>query len=461
MNLARRVLLSPNHPQLSYNRDMPATPAPPLTKPSPAVSRQWRLGIVVGLIRPVYWPLVVSLILLNAWWSWEARPHPDLKDVERWIAQDADVDVRSAAWWKFWREPHNNEGAIRALERMASESPNDARVRNLLGRAYGAKNDYLHAAEQWRAVPFWSPLKPEALYGEALTWPLLKRMRDAEIAMLAYLQVDPNHPSARPRAPQVTQWLLNKYAIQDRWDEARVLIWQAYDESLGALERRSWLELSLKTQIERSLPSATLIHAREWIAADPDDWHARRALARAANAEKLYGEADREIRTCVAAKPTDPVVWGDWVEMLRIREDFDGIASLLAKCPTEADADPRILMARGRLKRQERDFAAAADLFARAVEKTPSDPDAHNSLALALQLVGKTKEAEVHRRRHAELEETSKEIAAAVNAFKDATEAVPLKPADVKTSMLRLSQACRMMGWERDAVGWARAATEF
>lgn len=435
--------------------------SPPTTAAPVPTTRPARVAAWPGLARRAYWPVILGLVALNAWWAWDARPLPDLKEVALWVAQERDRDARSASWWDLGRVPHNNDGAIAVLRRAVRHSPNDGEARSLLGRALGAKGEIRAAAEQLRAVPFWSPLKPESLLGEGYAWLEIKRARDAELAFLAYLRVDPNHRTERPKRVEVRNKLLDLYAWEDRWDEARDLIWRSYrEDGLGPMARRGVLELSLRTRLERSHPSAALPYLREFAAADPGDWNARRALARVANAEKLFEESDREIRACLAANPTDPKVWGDRLEILRAREDFDGLAAALAEAPPGADADPRVPMARGRVLRQAKDHAGAARAFAKAVALTPSDPDAHNALALASQLVGRVQEAEAHRRRHAELEALTKEIPEAVNAYKDASESVPVKLEDLKNAMLRLSVACRGMGWPDDAEGWAKSAGE-
>ena len=437
----------------------------PLSSPSATAvaspaTRPARVMPWVSLARRAYWPAVLGLIALNGWWVWDARPIPDLKYVDRWIAQERDLDARSASWWNFWHVPQNNDSAISVLQRAIHDSPNDGHARMLLGRAFGAKKDYRNAAEQWRSVPFWSPYKPEALYGEALGWLELNRLKDAEIALLAYLDADPNHPSARPQRRVVEDKLLDIYGLEDRWEEARAIVWKSYDDASGSVARRSRLEMSLKTRLERSHPSAALVMLRQAVAADPNDWEARRALARAANAEKSIEEADREINVCLAARPKDPKVWGEWLDMLRVREDFDGLVTVAAKSPPEADADPRVLLTKGRIRLQDKDYAGASQAFAKVVEISPADPAARNSLSLTLRLIGRPGEAGVHLARHAELDELTKEVPAAVNAFKDASEAVPVKPDELKAAMIRLSKACRGMGWTRDADGWVKAAAE-
>src|SRR4051794_8555053 len=110
--------------------------------------------------------------------------------------------------------------------------------------------------------------------------------------------------------------------------------------------------MSLRTRLERSHPGVALEYLRQFLAADPDDWYARRALAKMANTEKKYDEADQAMARCLAERPKDPTAWGDWLEMLEARNDTAGIASALERIPPEADVDGRVWKTRGRMRRQ-------------------------------------------------------------------------------------------------------------
>jgi tetratricopeptide (TPR) repeat protein len=306
-------------------------------------------------------------------------------------------------------------------------------------------------------VPEWSLRKPEAQYFEAMSWLSLKHIRDAEKALLGYLNVDPNHPSPRPRRVEVENKLLDIYAWEDRWEEARAVIWKAY-EDIGdqPLERRKLLEMLLRTRIERADAAITLPLLREIVAADPGDWNARRALARAANFTKNFEESDEASRICLAERPNDPGAWADRLEFLEWRDDRAGLAAALKDLPSGADSEDRVWMIRGRVLRQAKDFRGAAEAFARAVELAPFDPSAHHNLAQALQMTDRAGEAAPHHRLHESLLAVTKEIPDAVNAFKDAIDSAPPKREDIRSAMLRIANACGKLGWTRDAEAWAK-----
>ncbi|MDB5352415.1 MAG: Tetratricopeptide 1 repeat-containing protein [Planctomycetota bacterium] len=433
----------------------------PQTTAAPASHRSASRVKWLGLFRRVDLPISLILVGLNAWWWWDARPIPNLKQVEQWIGVERETGTRSVAWWDISDVSRDTRGAIAVLRRAVRRSPHDGDARILLGRALGAAKEYRECAEQLRLVPFWHPGKPEAQFGEGMAWLQIKRARDAERAFLGYLAIDPNHPTPRPKRLVVENNLLNLYADEDRWDEAQEIIWRAHRDAEGLpMGRRKLMEMSLRSRLERADPAIALKNLREILAADPDDWEARRALARAANAEKLFDEADRAIARCLAERPKDPRAWADWLEILDARNDFTGLAAAVAKVPPEADVEGRIWKIRGRVYRQAKDYEGVVRSLSKAVELLPYDLDAHYSLAFALQMLGRATEAEFHRKRHIELEAVSKEVPEAVNGYKDVTDLPSPRPEDVKRAMLRLSSACDRMGWKRDAEGWAKAASE-
>ena len=434
----------------------PPSPKPGAPQPRGGRGRAPRSAAVAS-----WWAAVLGLSALNAWWWWDDRPLPKLRWIERWIGVEREAGTRPVAWWDIGDVSRDNDGAVSVLRRAVRHSPHDGEARLLLGRALAARKDFRGCAEQLRMVPAWSPRKPEALYFEAMSWLELKRARDGEAALRAYLDVDPNHPWPRPRRVEVENKLLDIYAWEDRWDESRAVIWKAYEDSPGLpLARRKLLETSLRTRLERSHPVAALANLRDLVNADPGDWEARRALARMADEEKLPGESDAHLSRCLAERPEDPRAWVDRLEILEARREYDALDSALASLPKVAEADGRAWMVRGRAARSAKDFRGAAEAFARAVEKLPYDPNAHYNLALVLQRLERSAEAEPHRRLHAKLLKATAEVPEAVNAYKDAVDVTAPRRDAVKAAMKRLAAACLAMGWKRDAEGWSKLADE-
>ena len=261
--------------------------------PSARTAKPWARSLGKLLIRFAGWSLALGLVALNAWWWWEARPIPDLKAVAAWIGT-----------------PRNDE-AETVLRRSLRQSPHDGETLYLLARTLGAKGDTRGFAEHAHNVPFWSPRKPEALYGEGLAWLEIHSAHRAEQAFRQYLSEDPNHPEmAHPNHAQIEERLLNLYALEDRWSDARAMISRAI-ESAGPTGRRIWLIQLMRTYLERSEPAAAVVALREYLQADPEDWDAQLALARATASLKLDDESDRAFAAVFAAQPTNPHAWGD------------------------------------------------------------------------------------------------------------------------------------------------------
>lgn len=433
-----------------------------LTSPTP-VAIAPRRKVLRRFAGWLYWPAILGMLALNAWWWWDSRPIPNLRVVDYWLATPREAGKPPLPWWNFWDITHDNPGAISVLRRAVRKSPNDAEARLMLGRALGASGDTLGCIEQLRAVPKWSPLKPKALFGEGMALLELKRAREAEDAFLAYVKPDPNHPRlAKTDRVVIENKLWDIYALEDRWADARKIAWQAYKdaERQPAVQLRI-LEVILRTRIERSNPQAAVDSLRPIVEADPQDWEARRAMARALNAIKQYDEADRQLAICLKERPKSPRAWADKLEMLEGREDMEGLAAAEKQVPPEAETDGRIWMVRGRQLMQpgpSRDFAGAAVAFQKALELMPDEFASYYTLAQALRMIGKTKEADILSKRHVELEAMTKEVPQRVNHYRDVTESARPNPAEIKEAILKVSAACRGMGWKDEAEAWAKTA---
>ncbi len=226
-------------------------PVPPMQAARrPLRSRLWRLA---------YWPIAFGLIGLNGWWWWEDRPTLPLAQVARLVGG-----------------PRNAE-AEQELRRIVRRSPNDGEALTLLARSLASRGDTRGCAEALHRVPFWSPSKPDALYGEGLSWLELDQARRAEAAFLQYLADDPNHPelAIRPRLLEVEERLFNLYALENRLEDARELVHQAHAKA-EPRGKPIWLLQGLRTHVERVHPSSAIATLRKFVAADPEDWQARR-----------------------------------------------------------------------------------------------------------------------------------------------------------------------------------------
>ena len=134
------------------------------------------------------------------------------------------------------------------------------------------------AARELNEVPFWSPEKPEALLREGQAHLSIDRARDAELAFLEVIRDDPLHPISLALHHDASQELLKIYAIEDRWEDAYLIIWRSYEHA-KPVDHPALLSMRLRPELERVSHKESSSVLRRYVAAQPDDWEAFRALA--------------------------------------------------------------------------------------------------------------------------------------------------------------------------------------
>lgn len=397
--------------------------------------RQSFSGRLWSRVRPFYWPTVLALAAVNLWWFLDTSPLPELTTLAGLI------------------NAGRTEEAERSLRAWTRRSPHYAEPRLLLARLLAAREDYRGCAEQLRAIPFWSPLKPEAFYREAQTWLKIDRASDAEDALRALAKVDPNHPVNAPFLFEAQIDLINLLTMENRWEDAREVIWGAIDRADPA-NREEFLVMSLRTLLERSSPSASLETLRRYLAADPDDQAARLALASALDAVGRREESDAMMAECLRRLPEDPAVWTARMEILRDRADPDAFREALAEAPKALDATlsgyrAHSLVARGKLE-------AAADAYALAIANRPGDAEFLYRSALIARRLGRTEAEQTATRKHRVwrlAREALPEILGEYGREGRGAAAVPARRFEL---LGKLAEICRDLGMERDAAEWAR-----
>src|SRR5262249_6944573 len=172
------------------------------------------------------------------------------------------------------------------LREHLRRAPHDGAARMMLARVLAARGDLAGCARELHQVPTWWPRKPEALYRAGQAYLRMDRARDAEAAWLAVIDAAPLHPADPAVFHDASQELLRLYAAEDRWDDAHVLLWKIYDLAAPA-DRPAVLAMRIRSELERIAPTASVPLLKRYVAADPADWEARRALA---NAERALGQ---------------------------------------------------------------------------------------------------------------------------------------------------------------------------
>src|SRR5262249_11254654 len=173
-------------------------------------------------------------------------------------------------------------------------------------------------------------------------------------------------------------------------------------------------------ELERIAPAESVRLLRLYVAADPADWEARRALANAELALGQRSEALRDMRDCLDARPEDPRVWRDYLTMLQSLGERDTFNAVLARVPAFAETEPDLWIFRGQARERAGDWTTAAAHYRRAVELNPNLLNAHYRLATIEYRLGHSVEAAAHRKRWQELHEARSDLRQAFATYFDA-----------------------------------------
>jgi len=384
--------------------------------------------------------LILGGIAFNVWWYWrDTRPVADLPMIEIWIG--------------------NQEYGLasKELREHLRRAPHDGAARMMLARVLAAGGNLVGCARELHQVPTWWPQKAEALYREGQAYLLFYRARDAEAALLAVIDAGPLHPADPAVFHDASQELLSLYATEDRWDDAHVILWKVYDRATPAY-RPTVLAMRIQSELERIAPTESVRLLLRYVAADPADWEARRALANAERALGQRSEALRDMRDCLDARSEDPRVWRDYLTMLQSLGELDAFNAVLARVPAIAETEPDLWVFRGQARERAGDWATAAAYYRQALELNPNLLNAHYRLATIEGRQGHSVEAAAHRKRWQELHEARSELRQAFGVYLDAQQRLPNDSPELLASLKRLASICQTLGWSRAAEGWSRLA---
>jgi tetratricopeptide (TPR) repeat protein len=393
-----------------------------------------------SLLRAGGWILALALLSLNAWWAWrEVRPVADLPAVSNWVSQGR---LDEAEW---------------ALRERLRRSPHDGAALTLLGRTLAARGDSLGCARTLHQVPFWWPTKGAVLFLEGQAFKSIDRMADAETAWKGLSEFDPLHPMGENLVSKAVMDLLELYAQEERWEEARKLIWRAYDRADPA-DRPDFLIMRMRTELERIAPASSVVKLRRYLAAASEDWEARRALAVAEHATGNKPEATRLLLDCLESRPDDPRGWRDYLRLLHEDGDVDGRARALARVPTAAANHPEVMRYRAIAQETQGDWAGAAETYRVLNEKQAANGEYLFRLAAAEERIGRRELARKHREASRAIREARTDLNQAFQTYMDVSRAEPPDPKALAAAVGRLAALCETLGWRREAEAWARLA---
>ena len=384
--------------------------------------------------------ILVGLVAFNVWWFVrQQRPVPGLETAQRAL----------------------NRGDYRTAETLLRERlrtrPRDATAIVALARARAGQNDLLGCAKILLRVPEWSSQRPEALYRAGQSFYKVNRARDAEAVWLDLIHEDPLHPVPTALFTDACMELLKLYATEDRWQDAYPVIWAAYDRTSGT-EQAGWLLSRMRPELERIAHSEAITYLERFVAADPADLEARRALAKAKLAMGRRPEAEAQFLECRARWPDDVRVWRDLLAMILEQGDLERFVELLDRPPQAADLEPETWFFRGTVAEKNGDWAQARDDFQKAIDLHPFMPKYYYRLAAVLDRLGDRTRAAAHRKRTQQMNDARSQLPGAYNGFLSAQESATAKSADRAAAARRLGSICEILGWARAAQAWNRLA---
>ena len=389
----------------------------------------------MSLIRLVLFSLIAALLGFNGFWLYRNRPAESLKTIDGWIARG------------------NTQAAEPALRRLLVASPHNGDARMRLARLLASRDDYLNCAYELRQVPFWFRDKPEALFLEGQAYKLTNRARDAEEAWKECSLDDPLHPKPPQFQNGAARELIGYYLLENRLDEARETLWRGYDFGSPA-DRPGILLMRMRAELERISHEECLAKLRRFVAVNPEDWQARRALAFEEQWINNESEADKHIQACLKARPDDPKVWRTYLDILHQRGNRESLLAAISLIPTAINQDPEIWKYRGLAREWSGDLEAAAEAFRKAIALNPLEAEYFYKLGGVEQRLGLTDQAGEHGRQ-------SKQLRRAFGAMRDAyhelmkiTQNSRLGAPDYNAAVERLAAACESLGWLREAKAW-------
>jgi Flp pilus assembly protein TadD len=410
-------------------------PAPP--RPAGRAARVARRAFA---LRAAGWALALGLLGLNAWVAWrDIRPVADIATITRWVNQGGYVEAEAALGERLRRSPH------------------DGAALSLLARVQAARGDSLACARTLHRVPFWWPGKGTLLFMEAQAFKSVDRMGDAESAWNGLVEFDPLHPTPDALTAKAVLELLELYALEERWDEARRLIWSAYDHA-EPTDRPQLLLMRMRTELERIAPAVSVVKLRRFHAAAPEDREALRALALAEHANGRAPEALRLIRAYLESWPDDPRGWRDYLKVLHEQGDADGMEQALVQAPAPAADDPGVVRYRAIVAERRGDWGGAAGTYRALVEKQPSNSELLFRLAAVEERLGEREPARKHRDQSKAIRDARADLSQAFESYKEAARAEPPEPKALAPTVGRLRSICETLGWKRDADAWAALA---
>jgi tetratricopeptide (TPR) repeat protein len=298
-------------------------------------------------------------------------------------------------------------------------------------------------------VPDDAPDKPRALLEQALAY---RQMADG----VAFEKTIANCLARERRLQSPTEatigaWsiLIDHYLMQERWDEARDLFWNLVRVAPDPVRKKHVLLRMLAPDDERYDLSEMIAWHEKFVAQNPGDADAQRALGLNLARIGRMEEARQHLGACARAHPETSRFVDSWVWFLLMAGDVEQAAEILDSLPEEFDQIDSFWMHRGRCHELRGAWSESARCFRKAVALSPHRLDANNRLAQALRITGSAREA-------AQQSEIAKQIAEAKRNLLNTREDLLRQNAEPDShACARLAELCRTLGMTKEAEAWS------
>jgi tetratricopeptide (TPR) repeat protein len=298
-------------------------------------------------------------------------------------------------------------------------------------------------------VPDDSPEKARALFEQALAYRQIGDGIEFERTIAGCLARESNQQA--PSETTLGAWglLVDHYLIQQRWEDARDVLWKIF-QAAPDLEGKKYILLRLLAPDDDRYDTAQAIewHGR-FVARNSHDADARRALGlHLAHAGRME-EARTHLEFCAQNHPETPRFVESWLWFLLFAEDLDAATQTVEALPAAFDQLAPFWLYRGELHELRGEWSPALDCYHKALAIAPHRLDANNRLAQALR---------ASRRRSEVLEQAgvTKQLSEAKRSLLDLRDRL-LRESIVADSQTcaTLAELCRVLGLNREALAWS------
>lgn len=381
----------------------------------------------------LFWVTVLGLLGGNAWYLYRDRqPDPNPRVAEALI------------------DSGRLDEAEPMLREILRRSPHDGGARMLLARLLARRGKLVESGEEFGKVPFWWPAKPKALFLEGEAYNQAGLARKAEAAWRECGKDDPLHPAPELYYLTAIEAVIEIFAMQERWEDAREVAWSCYDR-VPYDQRRNVVFMILRTYVQRVTPEIRAEKLRVFVENDPEDFPSRLALARAEFSLERHDEARRQIDICLRQNPESAEAWRTHLGMLKQLGRMDLLTSEVEKIPASCDGDSEIWGFRGLSAERTGDLKKAASCYAKEVELAPYSDEGYYRLALVQKRLGLQEEASKNLEKSKRIRDAESKLLAAYEAYSNAYIAKVPDPKAIEKATEQLAGICRSLGWTKIA----------